>query len=130
MATAADIVGKALRKIAVASIGQEPDAEDAAVALSALNDLMHGFKSRGADLEHTTLASADTVALSEEYHGALVDLLADRIAPEFSTVHPHRADVLRARQAIMAAYQTTTALTVDPALQRMPSRGWGSTRFP
>ena len=129
MTTANEICARALRMIGVAPIGQEPDAADAALTLSTLNDVLHGFKARGADLSHTTLAAADTFALAAEYEGAIVDLLADRVAPHYGTMHPHQSDVRRARQQIMNAYHVQAEQTVDPGLALMPSQFWNLTGY-
>ncbi len=129
MTTANEICAAALRMIGVSPIGQEPDAADAALALDALNNLLHGFKARGADLSHTTLAATDTFALAAEYEGAVIDLLADRIAPNYQTVHPHQSDVRRARQQIMAPYHVQDVMTVDPALANLPSKYWSGTGY-
>jgi hypothetical protein len=122
MTTANEICGRALRLIGASPIGQAPAPADAALALAALNDLLHAFKARGADLTHVTLAAADTFALGSQYVAAVVDLLADRIAPDFGTVHAHQSDVKRARQIIMAAFHVQAVQTVDAALARLPTQ--------
>ena len=50
MTTANEICASALLMLGVAPIGQAADAADAALALDTLNNIMHGFKARGADL--------------------------------------------------------------------------------
>ena len=129
MTTANEICGSALLMIGVAPVGQAADAADAALALDTLNNIMHGFKARGADLSHTTLAAADTFPLAAEYEGAMIDLLADRVAPNFGTMHPHQTDVRRARQQIMNAYHVQAEQTVDPGLAQMPSQLWATTGY-
>jgi hypothetical protein len=126
MTTANEICGRALRLIGASPIGQAPAAADAALALDALNDMLHAFKSRGADLSHVTLAAADTFALGDQYVAPVVDLLADRIAPDFGTVHAHQSDAKRARQMIMAAFHVQAEQTVDPTLARLPTQ-WSNS---
>ncbi len=128
MATAADIIQGALLKIGVTPIGQEVDANQASHALDELNDMLHGFAAADADLTHTTLAMQDTFALDDEFIGPVKDLLADRVAPVYQTAHPHRADVVRGRARLMAAYQTLTAMEVDGAALNLPSVNWRDNR--
>ena len=62
MTTTRSIVESALKRIRIVGIGTGEDApgEYANHALGALNDMMHGWAGKGADIKHTDLALADT----------------------------------------------------------------------
>jgi hypothetical protein len=128
MTLASEIVGRALLRIGVSPISQEPEAADAALTLVAMNEVMHGFKARGADLTHTTLNAADTFSLPAEFEGAIADLTADHVASNYGVRHPNPNDVRRARQAIMARYHVQAALVVDEGLKVMPQQYWAGQR--
>jgi hypothetical protein len=56
MATALEVITRALRRLKVYAAGEEVGAEDAEDCLTALNDMLSGWAINGIDLAHTALA--------------------------------------------------------------------------
>lgn len=124
MATAQDLIQMALRRIKIVSRDEAMQADDADHALSALNLMLHGWKARGADITHTDYDLDTTVAVSEELHDGIVQLLAMRLSTDFA-VPPPTADGFDYDnwwRAVLNAYLPDTDLTVDRALFWLPSQ--------
>ncbi len=128
MATAQDIVTRALRKAGVVGHGENAASEDASAALEDLNMMLAAWKLSGVDITHTALSLADTFPLADDYEEGSVYMLASRILPDFK--FPQAFDADDFFRKIQAAYTTTiTDTTLAKALYKMPSRYWQSSRI-
>lgn len=125
MTTALDIVTRAFRKIDVGAEGEVLDADAASDGLVALNSMMHGWKLRSVDTEHTDLAAGDTFPLGPEFEEGTVYLLAGRLAPDYSA--PQAFDADDWFRTFQAAYRVSTKVTVPKGLLYSPTgrRRWG-----
>lgn len=120
MTTATDIIKASLRKIGVLASGEAAQASEASEALEALNAMMHGWKLRDVDIEHTDLTLTSTFPLGSEYIEGTVYLLASRLSPDYSVPPTFDADAWF--RSFQAAYAAPPTLTVPAALLRPPSR--------
>lgn len=123
MATARDVIKRALRLIGVTAAAEDPSAEDADVALTAFNAMMHALSQDGIRYEHDTLSLDGAINMPDPEIRAITAMLAVEIAPEFGA--PVRPDVLQTatdgRSALRASYFTLDVADIDPALQTQPS---------
>lgn len=119
-----DIIQAAMRRANLLQKGETAPAEDAEEALLTLNMMMHGWKSRGADIGHSNLALNDAFSMGAEFHEGAVYLLASRLATEVGVAQPTADgfDVAEWWDAIQAAYTTISDVTLDRALTEPPSR--------
>jgi hypothetical protein len=82
MASMNDIVSGALKRLRVINPRFSPDATAAAEALTALNEMMHSWKTNGIDIGHSTLAATDDFPLGDEYVQGVKALLAIRLSSD------------------------------------------------
>jgi hypothetical protein len=131
MATARDVVQRALRIISVVAIDEPATAEMSDNTLQALNAMLKGWKAHGVDVNHDTdyrLSSTfETTTLTDQYEDAVTFCLAKKIAPEFSVSLTAEAarDAMDGWSIIQANFLTSEDLTFDKSLRRMPSRRYG-----
>lgn len=83
MATASDIITRALKLVRAVPAGETPSDEEMTDALDALNDMLHSWALKGIDVGHTTLGLTDTVTLPDAYLKAVRYNLAVELAPEY-----------------------------------------------
>ena len=122
--TAYEIIEMAMRRLNVVSRDEAMQADDADHALKAMNLMMHGWASRGADITHADYESGTTVTLPENLQDGLIHLLAVRLAPDFSRPLP-TADGFDYRvwwSAVQAAYFDDTPVEFDVGLSCLPSQ--------
>lgn len=125
MATALDVVTRALRKATVLPVDEVAPADMAAHALDALNDMIFAWKLAGVDTSHVALALSDTFPLGDEYLEGTTFLLASRLAPDYQA--PVGFDADDWFRKMQAAYVTanTVDMTIDTCIVVAPSRtGW------
>ena len=110
------------------------EAHEAANGLTALNDMLAGWKARNADVTHSDYADVsdtfETATLTAEYRDAVVYLLAEKMAPEYGatlTIDAQRS-AADAWRTIAANFMVVTAQTVDTGLHIMPSQQFGFNR--
>lgn len=131
MATARDVVQRALRIIQVAASDVSANASDAENTLQALNAMLKGWEAQGVDLNHDTdydlNSTFETATLTAKYRDAVTYCLAKAIAPEYG-----KSLTLEAAQmadsgwrTIQSNFLTSTDLVVDKGLRNMPSQRWG-----
>lgn len=131
MATARDVVQRALRIIGVVAIDEPATAEMSANTLEALNAMLKGWEAHGVDVNHDTdytLSSTfETATLTSKYEDAVTYCLTKKIAPEFGVSLSAEAarDAMNGWAIIQANFLTSKDLTFDKALRRMPSRRYG-----
>lgn len=120
MATARDVVTRALRLIGAIAAGEDASAEDATAGLDVLNDMLSGWAIEGVDLVHITRGLSDDLLVHASYLEGIRYNLALRLCEEYGKpVPPFVAD--RAAKTF-AAFQAHTIefaddLRVDSALQ-------------
>lgn len=120
MATALDIVTRALRSLRVIQSGETPDSDDAADALTALNDMLFAWRIDGIDFNHVSLASSDTLDVPDDHLLTIRLSLAERLAGEYgSSLSPEdiRAAEL-GRAALRAQYLNLKEQSTDHPLSR------------
>ena len=127
MATAGDIVNRALRIINIAGVGQAISAEEMQEGLAALRDMMASWELEGVRLGAfvgTDLTTTTTIPLPASHMDAIQALLAKRLSPEYGRA-PDPILMERAGNgwaALQAAYLQVPVCTVDPALRG--TYGW------
>lgn len=84
MATARDIVTRALRRIGYLDAGNAAKSDDAASALATLNGMMHAWAGRGLTYTHTTLTINATFPLLDKHHEGVIAMLAVRLTDDFA----------------------------------------------
>lgn len=126
MATMQDIVNGAYRRCdGLLGLGQVPTAEEATEALAALNGMMHGWKSKGVDIEHVTLALGAAFPLADEFEDGVTAMLAVRLSSQNgkAELSPQvTASAASCWSALYAAYVAAPESQFDPSLSRMPSQ--------
>lgn len=127
MATVADIVTRALRKIGVVAKDETASSADMADGVDAFNMMVHAWELAGVDLSHTDKISTDTFPFADAYQEGFVYLLASRLSPDYTL--PQTFDADDWFRKFQAANMTITASTISTALTRMPSRYWRDTRI-
>ena len=124
MTTMADIVTRAHRKLGVIGRGDPLQAEEAREGIDALNAMMHAWKLRGVDIEHSDLALTADFPLAPEYVEGTIYLLAARLSPDFAI--PPSFDADDWFRGMQAAYLTLPEVEVPTELSQMPSAAiWG-----
>lgn len=79
MATALDLITRALQDARVYSAGEEPSAADGQYCLDLLNDMIHEWSIDGIDLAFVNLATTDTIDVPDSHLSAIRYNLAVRI---------------------------------------------------
>jgi hypothetical protein len=106
MATAHDVITRALRTIGALAGGEMPTSDDAADALRTLNDMLAGWEMEGIRMLLPDLALTDTIQVPRPQIEGIVLGLAMALAQEYGrTVNPVLA--MRARRtyrALQTAY--------------------------
>jgi hypothetical protein len=121
MATARDIVSRAMIKANVVALGQPMTADEGAHGIDALNSMIQAWKLRGVDVGHTDLELDDQFALPPEFVEGTVYMLASTISPDF--LRPPAFDADRWFRSIQAAYAHVEPVKMPNPLLRPPSRG-------
>ena len=115
MATVRDILTRACRKIGVVAEDEQLSGDQAANALNALNDMMHGWALEGVDIGHADLAVDEDFPLESRFIEGTVYLLADRLAPDNRQAAP---DADRFLRLLQAAYMVVEEAEMPAAFYR------------
>lgn len=85
-----DMIKRAMRLIGVCDPDETPTDRQARDALTALNEMMHGWRSQAVDVAHSDLTLDDEVNLDPMYIGGCTALLAVWLSAEYpgSTLSP------------------------------------------
>ena len=70
MATVDTIIKRSLFLIGVIEPGEDPSAEDASTGLDGLNEMLHGWRKEGIDLNHVTATLGDTLRVDDSFSRA------------------------------------------------------------
>jgi hypothetical protein len=84
MTTAREIVQRAYRKIGVTAHDDEMTDDQAAVGITELNSMMHGWSLRIRRWAHGDIELADEFPMPPQFHEGAVYLLAAALAPNFA----------------------------------------------
>lgn len=130
MATAQDVVTAALQELGVLAAGETASAEDAALALARLNEMLAAWELSGIAHGVPTLALATTIATPDSHIEAMRTGLAVRIAPAFGVAASDTTRGLAAEgeRKLRVAYRSIPRVSVDPALRRRTIDYWGVLR--
>lgn len=124
MALVLDIVQRSYRKLGILAGDEELQADDISRGVEALNAMMHGWKLRSVDLEHTDVASSDDFPLAPEYEEGVTYLLADRLSPDYTI--PKSFDADDWFRTFQAAHRISTKVTMPNGILYTPTgrRRW------
>ena len=121
MATAGDVVSRALRLIKVVGIGRAASAEEMTEGLAALGSLMASWQLQGIQLgpiAETTLTTTTSIPLPPSHTDALQTNLAMRLSVEYGT--PPNPLLMQMAgegfQALQAAYVQIPILSMNDGL--------------
>lgn len=118
MATALDVITRALKKLRVISSGETPTSDEADDCVDALNDMLSEWRIDGIDLAPTTLATTDTLDVPADHLNAVVLNLALRVGgmfgAELSQADSYHAE--NARRALVAYHFTIKTIGIDHPL--------------
>ena len=120
MTTVNDIVTRALKKIGVVARDEAPEAYDIAEGVVAFNSMVHAWKLRGADFEHTDAAASDPFPFDPEFEEGTVYILASRLSPDYMI--PPSFDADDWFRTFQAAKTTIPDSVLETALTDLPSR--------
>lgn len=105
MATALQLIERALRDLKVYANGETVSTADRDECLQVLNDMMAEWEITGIDLAHTSLAYTDTVDVPANHLNAIRRNLAVRIAPMFGAeLTPVDVQLAQAGEQALRAY--------------------------
>jgi hypothetical protein len=127
MATAHDVITRALRFAGVLASGETAASDDAADALTALNQMLAGWEMEGIRMGLPALALTDTLAIPDAHIEGVVMGLAMVLCQEYGR-QPGPVLLTRAtrtRQALQAAYFQMPASRGDLGYQQYT--WWGRT---
>lgn len=104
MATANDVIRRAMRVAKILATGQTPSGEDYADGLSILNSMLAYWATDGIDLQCPVLGAATTLPVEEDKILGIVYSLSVLMAPEYGQqVDPVVAGVASRAEARMRA---------------------------
>ena len=124
MTTMIDIITRAYRKTGVAGVGEDLEPEYVAEGLDALNAMLHQWKLRSVDIEHTDLSTSGAFPIGPEYAEGTVYLLAERVSPDYQ--RPAAFDADDFFRAIQAAYMVIDEVDLLDGLTLSRRRVHGS----
>ena len=122
MATALDVISRAMRLIGALSTGEVPSADEAKDGLSSLQAMLGEWEGRGVRLGavvDTEFATADTIPVPVTHLQALAFNLAVVIAPEYGRGEALQAVIPQAERsfnALRAQYVRAPVIGADPAV--------------
>ena len=125
MTLVSEIVTRAFRKLDIGAEGEALSADALADGVVALNAMMHGWKLKSVDINHSDLAAEDQFSLGPEFEEGTVYLLASRLSSDYSV--PPSFDADDWFRDFQAAYRVSTKVTIPTGLRNTPTgrRRWG-----
>lgn len=110
MATASQVINRALKRLRVIGVGQSPTASETADCLEALNDMLFAWRADGIDLAHTTLLSTDALDVPDDHIEPIALNLARRIGGMFgASLSPDDAQLAQSGENMVRAYHFSIA---------------------
>lgn len=110
MATARDIITRALKRLRVLASGETPTSDEAADCLDALNDMLSAWAINGIDLAHLPLTLNDTLDVPDDHVEPITLNLARRAGGLFgASLSPDDAYLATEGEGMLRAYHFTIA---------------------
>lgn len=122
--TIADIITGTLRKLGVLDIAEEPEANEAAEALDAFNEMVASWELKGVNTGVSELTADDEFPFVAGHVGGVKALLAVYLAPGYgkSVSAETQMQAMDGWLALQSDYGVLEELTMDGGLQGMPSQ--------
>lgn len=117
-----EIVRLAYRKLGIQTNTAPITGPQMSEGVTALNMMLHGFKSRGVDLAHADLEPEDDFSLPQEFHEGVVYMLAERMSPDYMI--PPQFDTRAWWRAMQARYWQAPISENPAELLRLPSQDY------
>lgn len=114
-----EIVSLAHRKLGIQAATRPLTGEQMADGVTALNLMLHSFKTRGVDLAHVDLEADDDFTMPPEFREGVVYLLAERLSPDYMI--PPTFNAKDWWRGIQAYYFDRMEVDMPQELVRMPS---------
>lgn len=113
--TTTEIISRALRLFGAKASNMAIAGSEQSEGLETLNGMLHSWKLKGINLNHTNYTSGETVYLPDEVIDAVIYNLVPRLAPEYE-IEPAayilmEADMLLRR--LEAKYKTTNTMRTE-----------------
>jgi hypothetical protein len=104
MASALQVIERAMRRLRVLGLGKEPKAAESEEGLAILNQMLSEWGIDGIDIAHTTLGLSDEIDVPADHESAIVLNLAKRMGGLFGSQLSPDDDLLaqRGRMALVA----------------------------
>ena len=120
MATASQVINRALKRLRVIGVGQSPMANETTDCLEALNDMLFAWRTDGIDIAHTTLISSTELDVPDDHIEPIALNLALRVGGMFgASLSQDDAMLARVGEAMLRAYHFSIAdLESDNPLSR------------
>jgi hypothetical protein len=127
VATAHDVITRALRTIGALAAGETADADDAQDALLVLNQMLAGWEIEGIRMGLPTLALTDQITVPAQHIEGIVMALAVTLAQEYGRqISPGlMTRATRTRQALQMAYASIPDQRADLGYQQYGYRWRG-----
>jgi hypothetical protein len=119
MATARDLILRSFRELGITDGFEDASAEDAAVALDTLNDMIGAWELDGIPTGLGTLTLNTALAVPDNHLEAMRANLSARLAPVFGRQAPPMVVEMASRglRALQGAYSKVRLLSVDPGIR-------------
>jgi len=120
VATASQVINRALKRLKVIGVGASPTANETTDCLEALNDMLFAWRIDGIDLAHTTLLSSDAIDVDDDHIEAIALNLAKRVGGMFGRELSKEDQrlALEGEMALRAYHFTIADLEDDNPLSR------------
>ena len=103
MATAQEMINRALRMTGVLADGETATAAQSVDALNVLNEMLYAWRDRGVDLGHSELELGDTIPYQDDHLACIRYSLAVEISGDFG--RPASQDIQYRQQQLFLALQ-------------------------
>lgn len=120
MATARDVITRALRRGRIIGSAETPSAEQSATAIDTLNDMLEAWRDEGLDLGLSTLALDTTLAVDAGVMRAVVSNLAVEVANDAGVAVSQTLALMseRSRAALAGRLSGVRKIRFDRALRQ------------
>ena len=122
MATASQVINRALKRLRVIPSGGSPTSAETTDCLEVLNDMLAAWGINGIDLAHITLASGDTLDVPDDHIEPITLNLAKRLMGLFGTAATLSPEDLKlaivGEESVRAYHFTIADLTDENPLSR------------
>ena len=110
MATATQVINRALKRLRVIGVGQSPTANETTDCLEALNDMLFAWRADGIELAHITLLSTDVLDVPDDHIEPIALNLAKRVGGLFgASLSADDAALAQSGENMIRAYHFSIA---------------------